>query len=663
METRRADALRDLGQVPEVSLEYYKRSILPHVAYRDHVEEIIHVLEDDGVLKVFEGESRTRWADFPNDPKHSGIAENETFKYMATIAAAIVKAAQQKGTMIHSPPMDTIDFSDPDVPSTFQTRGLVRLWTRLLTWTPLACDRPALEEYKRGDHNDDQNDNVAKLVGNVSQAMYDDPTRRFMFGTTIENATARFWFFSRAIVLVSESFNFVKDCNHLFQHVLSLSFATEEEPGYDLSVTRIAYPLDENPSAHIIQYDYRVGENTYRTIECLTSFRASGLLSNVWIPSDAKTELEIQQEIFRSIEENCLDIDREYRKHFMDVLQCGVVQTSQNHDDDMPVIKRSAGVPTGGCYVKLKATSELERLYKSRKHVRVVFEDVGVPLSKVRQHDVLFTALANALKGLQYMFMGHYVHRDISAGNILLCDGMAKISDLEYAKKFPSGPKDDPKTGTPVYMAVEAQDRRYFLTVEEPKPVRGEPPQPPVRSIFCTITYTTWNHFSGSLAECGLQGQLFNAIFPRCMDGGTARRRLFFSADFQDAEDILSVEYKPALEQFIYLRSALAYKYNQNFDSVYATDDPDMVAFQALVDAAYNGDTQLLPEDIGIIVPWRALVFREENGDRAGNRIYADDGSGRSGCGHDEEPPHKKRRAGGNAKERNLSLELSRRVV
>ena len=27
------------------------------------------------------------------------------------------------------------------------------------------------------------------------------------------------------------------------------------------------------------------------------------------------------------------------------------------------------------------------------------------------------------------------MHRDVSVGNILLCDGVAKLADLEYAKK------------------------------------------------------------------------------------------------------------------------------------------------------------------------------------------------------------------------------------
>ncbi|KAK0494825.1 hypothetical protein EDD18DRAFT_1076530, partial [Armillaria luteobubalina] len=229
------------------------------------------------------------------------------------------------------------------------------------------CDRPALEEYKKDDKPEDQNDVgiSEKLVGKASQTMYADPTRRFMFGTTIENRTARFWFFSRAIVLVSESFDFLKEYTHLIHYVLSLSFATAEELGYDMSVTCVAYPLAANPSEHAIQYDYRIGDKTYRTVNCLSLFRASGLLSratrvwavcqieeeghplcvhkDVWIPSNAQTEREIQQEIFDSIEKNHPEIGDGYReKYFMKIVACEVVKTSQGYNDDMPVVRARA---------------------------------------------------------------------------------------------------------------------------------------------------------------------------------------------------------------------------------------------------------------------------------------------------------------------------------
>ncbi len=234
--------------------------------------------------------------------------------------------------------------------------------------------------------------------------------------------------------------------------MLSLSFATAEELGYDLSVTRVAYPLAANSSEHAIQYDYHIGGNTYRTVKCLSSFRASGLLSratrvwtvcqindkkhskcalkDVWVPSDAKTELEIQQDIFGGIEENHPEIGKEYRKkYFMEILECEVVQTSQNCNDDMPVFVRerleiigdlalytpetanvsrtmpgsTISTPTGASHANPDADNKPRppRLYNGRKHVRVVFTDVGTPLSDIQQPRVLFNALSDALKGIR----------------------------------------------------------------------------------------------------------------------------------------------------------------------------------------------------------------------------------------------------------------------
>ena len=40
------------------------------------------------------------------------------------------------------------------------------------------------------------------------------------------------------------------------------------------------------------------------------------------------------------------------------------------------------------------------------------------------------------MTALQIMHKYGWVHRDISTGNILLVDGVVKISDLEYAKKM-----------------------------------------------------------------------------------------------------------------------------------------------------------------------------------------------------------------------------------
>ncbi len=104
MAEHRADAVKDIKDVPQVSLEYYESYILPSSIYSNHLAEITKALEDDKVLKKFDGEERLRWADFPNDPQNNGPLEDETFKYMASIAAKIVKAARK---VFHNGPEPT----------------------------------------------------------------------------------------------------------------------------------------------------------------------------------------------------------------------------------------------------------------------------------------------------------------------------------------------------------------------------------------------------------------------------------------------------------------------------------------------------------------------------------------------------------------------------
>ncbi|KAJ7761584.1 hypothetical protein DFH07DRAFT_705465, partial [Mycena maculata] len=67
---------------------------------------------------------------------------------------------------------------------------------------------------------------------------------------------------------------------------------------------------------------------------------------------------------------------------------------------------------------------------------------------------------------IMYMRLAGFVHRDISGGNCLWYGPLnqAKISDLEYAKRFSEFSGHDPRTfGTPAFMAVEYQMRRHYF--------------------------------------------------------------------------------------------------------------------------------------------------------------------------------------------------------
>ncbi|KAK0197916.1 hypothetical protein F5146DRAFT_63644 [Armillaria mellea] len=123
----------------------------------------------------------------------------------------------------------------------------------------------------------------------------------------------------------------------------------------------------------------------------------------------------------------------------------------------------SIATPVGGYLCGQAQRHHSRRVYTGRKHVRVVFSEVGIPLDMVHDQKMLFTGLLHAYRGLRYLHLASYVHRDMSSGNILLCSGnRGKISDLEFAKVFQSDAlESDPKTGTPIFMAVEVQSKHY----------------------------------------------------------------------------------------------------------------------------------------------------------------------------------------------------------
>ncbi|PBK84957.1 hypothetical protein ARMGADRAFT_1036669 [Armillaria gallica] len=262
-------------------------------------------------------------------------------------------------------------------------------------------DDPTLEEYKKHDRPEDRNDDFATLVSNAYC---------FMVGTTIEDMNTWFWFFSQAIVLTSESFNFIEDYTHLIEYVLNLSFATAEEPSHNMSVTHVTCPVDEEPSGYMIQYDYHALECGWFA-RLMTITTPQCVLKDVWVPFGTKTEFKIQQEIFQSIKENSPDINVKYHKHFVMISQCEVVQTSQARIDDMPVQEAHS----------------------------IAFADIGTTLSEVWNYATLFTALVLGTCLLNIAFTGTFPLATF------FCMLKWQIC-LEYTKNFLfGGPKNDLK--------------------------------------------------------------------------------------------------------------------------------------------------------------------------------------------------------------------------
>ncbi|TCD65719.1 hypothetical protein EIP91_002295 [Steccherinum ochraceum] len=235
-------------------------------------------------------------------------------------------------------------------------------------------------------------------------------------------------------------------------------------------------------------------------------------------------------------------------------------------------------------------------IYESRKHCRLVFDELGTPLHEISDHSTIFNALSQAVRGLQVFHDAGYVHRDISTGNLLVYTykngtTMCKISDLEYARLvFKDRNGDDntsPKTGTPAYMAVEVLEEKYkFRRERNTRPLPGNGTsnfadrRPKANFLhnylhdleglwwiamwllFHTLPHSLSEKITGSDQEKSQAEVAADVLFNIGISGSTARASLFIDEwDVHTTTDYLPSEYEGALAYLDNIRVALADAY------------------------------------------------------------------------------------------------------
>ncbi|KAK7024387.1 hypothetical protein VNI00_016328 [Paramarasmius palmivorus] len=126
-------------------------------------------------------------------------------------------------------------------------------------------------------------------------------------------------------------------------------------------------------------------------------------------------------------------------------------------------------------------TADLRRLkyeqYKNLTHCRILMEDAGRPLFQVRDMRTFIVCIVQTITALMFLYSAGFVHRDISAGNILVSEEngevICKLSDLETAKEINSEngyPLRDVNVGTPLYMATEVASGHWQFQPSPPSP-------------------------------------------------------------------------------------------------------------------------------------------------------------------------------------------------
>ncbi|KIP01559.1 hypothetical protein PHLGIDRAFT_38259 [Phlebiopsis gigantea 11061_1 CR5-6] len=99
--------------------------------------------------------------------------------------------------------------------------------------------------------------------------------------------------------------------------------------------------------------------------------------------------------------------------------------------------------------------------YPAKVHYRLVYKEVGKTIDQLDSMQDVFKCLYEIVKGLYHMHAAGYVHRDISAGNILVVGGKAKLGDVEYAKEEHDDSGHEVRTGTAFFMATEVAEHDY----------------------------------------------------------------------------------------------------------------------------------------------------------------------------------------------------------
>ncbi|KAF8903843.1 hypothetical protein CPB85DRAFT_1438180 [Mucidula mucida] len=374
----------------------------------------------------------------------------------------------------------------------------------------------------------DRGTNEDQIVNAVSHILYNDPCRRYVLSFTVEGNMMRFWYFSRSHIAVSEEFNYHENPEDFIRFIIFMTFATLEGLGYDPTVTRLRDAKDD------VQYRFTVGDKVYQTVRCIDESSAldiitratrvwavqeldaynqplgkTEVLKDVWLYFDAKSEEDIQNEIFKALE----DLDKigvsvdqrpptsppgvpmaeDAKQYFMTIVKDIAVQV--NGQDDTTLAppdgaveqprengrgkgkakgKGKAAPATGvrKASAKPQATAPLAKdspvyPHTRRTHRRIVFAEECQTLYTMKNYGDFALGLAQLVYGLDYMRLAGFIHRDISPGNCLMYmeERHIKISDLEYARRYDSQCQSIlPLTGTPGFMAVEYQAlEHYFL--------------------------------------------------------------------------------------------------------------------------------------------------------------------------------------------------------
>ncbi|KAG7098613.1 hypothetical protein E1B28_000536 [Marasmius oreades] len=337
--------------------------------------------------------------------------------------------------------------------------------------------------------------------------MFDDPTRRFIFGFTIEATTMQIWFFCRSHIARCEKFNYHQEPRPFIKFLLAVMFGSREQLGWDPTVTRLSKTVN---GSNIIGYEYKIGRRTFHTIgnpiselsayhlvspatrvwKVVTQTGTSGsmyVLTDVRPYKDAKLEKEILDDMFDKLAK----VDKENSRNgtptthaeaakpfFLTILEDGPVANTEGENDVTvlpPTYQQVQWTDAQQLCIRFSSRDLISdglplpdpyklhvRRFERRKHVRRLVKEICESVYELTDMLQFIKCMKDVLRGLFYLRLAGYVHRDVSPGNCLFHLNQGKVSDVEFGKHESSCTVHDPITGTKEFMAVEYADGNYL---------------------------------------------------------------------------------------------------------------------------------------------------------------------------------------------------------
>ncbi|KAL5479069.1 hypothetical protein ACEPAI_2357 [Sanghuangporus weigelae] len=521
LDSKRSSVAEELQHaVPEISLRLFLEFLLPPLKDGLDVDKILDLLKDEGDSPI--NREGSAWNDFETRPSARKECEDAVFaplggifEKICNLASRITDSEQMFDLSLrpnYTPWSERESTNRPDAyftlrkPEWFaaklaaakQADDPIQMEELLLSWYDIGIPG----EFKKDDNQDTRADDAIKLIFSLQQIMALDACRRFTFGFTIENISMRLWFCSRALVLVSEPFDFTRNLRIVTRIMLAFAFASKEELGWDTTIQAVVG--NDGKRAYHIDID----GDKYETVQILSDIGADGLLSratrvwivrligtaslfvlkDIWVDDERSLEHTIHRMILDDIEvkfgtdgrneaaahlvtpvAHCLVHINGVLDHTTTVMMRGLLppldkkycfKVKQQHKNDPGTT--SVGIPLVLTSLRELKSRIQESQHIHRIHYRVTFEEIGDPIYKQVSLPRVFLILRDCTKVLRWMHESGWVHRDISAGNLFFYDGRGLIGDLEYAKLKGSFATHSMRTGNAYFIANEVLAGAYL---------------------------------------------------------------------------------------------------------------------------------------------------------------------------------------------------------